>query len=279
MLEREYARDLRILFVTRLQESIRERILPRLPALVAEARAERPRVTPIRIDAWPDEVAELRRLMDIDLEGVEGAVTQRAQDMSVRLNQSNRSQWSRAMRGTIGVDIIAAEPGLRNQLATFTRQNASLIRKMQTDAINDIEGAVQRGLQQGLRVEEIRDDILGRVEVSANRAQFIARDQVAKFSGQLNETRQTSIGVTEYVWRTSRDERVRGRPGGLYPRSRPSHWAMEGKTCVWDDPTVYIVDGERVPRSTIGGVEKHPGQDFQCRCTAEAVLDDLFEGL
>jgi uncharacterized protein with gpF-like domain len=81
----------------------------------------------------------------------------------------------------------------------------------------------------------------------------------------LTQLRQTELGVSKYIWRTSRDERV-----------RESHRAMEGRTAVWDDPAVYLDDeGDRHPRSGIGGVELHPGEDFQCRCFAEPVLEDL----
>lgn len=67
----------------------------------------------------------------------------------------------------------------------------------------------------------------------------------------------TSLGIKKYRWRHSRDERVRGNPGGKYPKARPSHWAREGKIYSWNDPPP-------------GG---HPGMDYQCRCTAEPVFE------
>ena len=66
--------------------------------------------------------------------------------------------------------------------------------------------------------------------------------------GNLTELRQTSIGVTDYVWSTSGDERV-----------RPEHAARNGKVYKWSEPPA-------------GG---HPGEDIQCRCRAIPVLDDL----
>jgi SPP1 gp7 family putative phage head morphogenesis protein len=55
--------------------------------------------------------------------------------------------------------------------------------------------------------------------------------------------------VEEYVWSTSRDERV-----------RPSHSAKDGKRFKWNDP----------PSDT-----GHPGNEIQCRCVAIPVLDDF----
>jgi uncharacterized protein with gpF-like domain len=51
---------------------------------------------------------------------------------------------------------------------------------------------------------------------------------------------------------------------------------MEGKTCLWSDPTVWIdQNGKTRKRSAINGPEQHPGIPIQCRCTASPVLDDL----
>ena len=77
----------------------------------------------------------------------------------------------------------------------------------------------------------------------------IARDQVNKSIGDLNRIRQGQIGVTHYEWSTAGDNRV-----------RDTHRANDGATFSWTDP----------PLAT-----GHPGHDYQCRCVALAVLDDL----
>ena len=76
-------------------------------------------------------------------------------------------------------------------------------------------------------------------------ARRIARDQVNKAVGQFSRMRQTDVGVTRYVWRTSLDERV-----------RPTHADLEGTEQSWD---AAPVDG-------------HPGEAIQCRCRAEPVI-------
>jgi SPP1 gp7 family putative phage head morphogenesis protein len=270
---------LRRLVGDRLEEIVRSEILPRLPSLVAEARGKRPTGAAsamIRVDAWPEEVFALRDLMRIGLEDTPELAAQRAEDISVDVSNQNRNQWAAIMRSTVGVEVISGEPWLRDQANSFVSQNASLITKLSEDAIADIEGTMQRGLSSGLRVEEMRKQILERVEVSKKKAQFIARDQVASFNGQLTRLRQEDLGISRYVWRTSRDERVRGRPAGLYPKAKPSHWVMEGKLCSWENATIYYdADGNVRKRSSIGGPNKHPGEDFNCRCTAEAHIEDV----
>jgi SPP1 gp7 family putative phage head morphogenesis protein len=119
-----------------------------------------------------------------------------------------------------------------------------------------------------VRVEEIRNRIQARMNVVRSRAELIARDQTLKLYGQIQEERQTQAGIEEYVWSTSLDERVRGNPSGIYPKSHGNHWKLEGKTFRWDDPPV-------VDPTT--GRKEHPGGDFQCRCAAIPVLSDDLE--
>lgn len=97
-----------------------------------------------------------------------------------------------------------------------------------------------------------------------NRARLIARDQVGKLNGELQQQRQADLGIERYIWRTVGDNAV-----------RPSHAAMDGETCRWDDPTVYLSGSRWANRSSIGGVEEHPGQDYQCRCSADADFSEI----
>ena len=60
--------------------------------------------------------------------------------------------------------------------------------------------------------------------------------------------RQKEIGVTEDVWRTAGDERV-----------RETHAANDGETFKWSDDTPGPADGR-------------PGEEINCRCYAEPVL-------
>lgn len=114
-----------------------------------------------------------------------------------------------------------------------------------------------------------------------SRSDLIARDQLSKLNGQVTKRRQQEIGLTIYKWNTALDERVRGRPGGLYPNARPSHWVLEGKFCSWGDSTIYADTLEEAiqekwkKRSSIGAVEEHPQIPINCRCSGEAVFTDI----
>jgi SPP1 gp7 family putative phage head morphogenesis protein len=179
------------------------------------------------------------------------------------------------------VDVFTAEPWLRDELRSWARESGALITTLEDDAIRQVETWAQRGVREGQRHTEIAKKIEERLGVSRRRARLIARDQTKKLNGRLTEERQRKAGVSMYIWRTSRDERVRGNPSGKYPDSKPSHHALDGKYCRWDDPTVYAdsPEGPWKSRASIGAVEEHPGQPINDRCTAEPVLNSLLEAL
>ena len=89
----------------------------------------------------------------------------------------------------------------------------------------------------------------------AKRHGLLARDQVLKLNAGINQPRQRQVGVREYDWWTSGDERVRERHVELH-RTRQR----------WDAP----------PEVAPGRFE-HPGGDYQCRCTASPVLPEWLE--
>lgn len=144
-------------------------------------------------------------------------------------------------------------------LHTFIESNVELIRSVESRYINDVQQTILTGFREGRTISDIANQVSSRGKVSISRARFIARDQIGSLNAEITRTRDIKMGISKYRWRNSQDERVRGRPGGLYPDARPSHWHREGKVFYWNKP----------PK---GG---HPGQDKLCRCTAEAILDEI----
>src|SRR5690606_6578233 len=91
------------------------------------------------------------------------------------------------------------------------------------------------------------------------RSEFTAREQIGKLNPKIQQERQQALGAETYIWRTSKDSRV-----------RESHRALDGTRHRWDNPP--IVD-ERTGRRA------HPGEDFQCRCRAEMDVDAVLAAL
>jgi SPP1 gp7 family putative phage head morphogenesis protein len=168
-------------------------------------------------------------------------------------------RFNEQMRSAIGIDLgaIIVGEGIGNTVEAAVQRNVSLIRGLTSDVAKRIETKLLDALTKGLANREIEKVLSAEFGIARRRAKLIARDQAASFNGDLNRIRQQAMGVTEYVWSTSLDERVRGNPEGKYPNARPSHWDREGKTFKWSSPPE---DG-------------HPGQPINCRCTARAIIE------
>ena len=243
--ERKYAAEL-VAFVREIENEIDRLLIERLPQLHDEAT---------RFDSWADDVDEIlesvrlfsaRRISEIQA----GLVLKASE-----LGDWNLRQYKRSIRAVLGVDVLARDANVAEMFSSWVRENVSLIKSIPDQMLTQVEGIAQRGLRSGRSPRDLAKEIRGRFGVTESRARLIARDQIGKLNGQITQKRQTDLGVDTYFWQSSNDERV-----------RPTHDAMEGKLCRWDDPTVYSDDMGATwkKRSSIGGVELHPGEDYQC---------------
>lgn len=92
--------------------------------------------------------------------------------------------------------------------------------------------------------------------MTASKAELLARDQTLKLNAAISRTRQQAAGISKYYWTTVGDERV-----------RKMHDDLDGKLFSWDDP----------PITNEAGDHNHPGEDYQCRCTASPYLPEFEE--
>lgn len=152
------------------------------------------------------------------------------------------------IRRVIGISIRDADPGVAAHIDQFRAINVSRIKSLAGQELVQITQLLERSEATGARVEVLRKAIQERFEVGRSKAALLARDQTLTLNAQLARTRQQNVGIVEYIWTTSGDERV-----------RPEHEERDGKVFRWDTPPE---DG-------------HPGEPIQCRCTAFPVLPAL----
>jgi SPP1 gp7 family putative phage head morphogenesis protein len=244
---------------------VREELWSRMPGVIEEAQQKRP---DSRSDRWIDSIAEIfaRILHRTGL--ITFQAEQQAHQVAVQVNNWNAKELRKAANATLGVDIFPSEPWLLDELAAFAKQNADLIESLPSQACTQIEQLSIQAVRSGTSWRSLAEEIQAKFGATEARAKLIAADQVAKLNGQLTQFRQQEIGVTEYEWSSAHDERV-----------RHSHKVLDGKICKWDDDTVYREPGESEwkPRSSIGAVSKHPGQDYRCRCTGLPEMDNVFK--
>jgi SPP1 gp7 family putative phage head morphogenesis protein len=164
------------------------------------------------------------------------------------VSTTNRTEWRRQVRAAYGVDILRGEPWLRDLLSGWELENLALIRSLPDRLVDQLRGEMSRALTSGTSLRQLTQIVRERTGAAESRAELIARDQIGKLNGQLAQRRQTDIGVEQYVWRTSQDERV-----------RPTHRVRDGKTYRWD----------------AGGII--PGSEIRCRCVADPLFPDELE--
>ena len=179
----------------------------------------------------------------------------------------NRDQLKRAVKESVGIDILSNDRGLDQVLDVWVRDNVKDIASMTSDQAHRIEKLVVDGFRNGLRHEEVAKGILDSFKSAADRttlqatgmsaearAKLLARDQIGKLNSDVTKTRQTKLGLRRYRWRTSMDEKV-----------RDSHKELENELFYWDPD-----DGPTPP-------EGHPGMPINCRCYAEPDFSDLLK--
>lgn len=245
-----YFADLRSKVVQPAHALVQRFLLPELASIVAEAsRGD-------RLDArGPKKVNEV---MGKVARAFEPIVTGPGMDeLAARYakatSDKQRAALALQLHASVGVEVPILDKNLGPAIEQFTAVNVSLIKTIPQRYFAQVEAKVIEGVGAGRRWEDIAGDVEKRFDVSESVAKVIARDQVGKFYANLNELRQTNLGITHFYWMTGEDERV-------CPICEPLH----GKRFAWDDP----------PEEGLPG-EVHP----QCGCGADPDTDTLLETL
>lgn len=167
-----------------------------------------------------------------------------------KVERNSRSEFKR-----LGISLRESEPKFGKLIDGWRSENVDRAKSLVGFERDQLSAILAKG--ENKTVSELRGRILERLDVSRAKANLLARDQVLKLNAKITQERQTAAGITEYIWTTSNDERV-----------RETHDELDGETFSWDDPPVTNEAGDR----------NHPGEDYQCRCVAFPVLPELGEG-
>lgn len=239
-------------YFKKLKDLVDIKLIPKISGWVDEITKHHP--TGSRKDAPTDDVKTILEQIQLEL-GVEFS-DQEKEDVALMIARSvsaiNKSNFLGNMKEVANIDLLLAEPYLDNALAMFAVQNADLISSVTDQLLDKVSNRIYDAFRNGDRAESIEQDIGSILDVSDSKASFIARDQIGKLNGQLDRLRQTEVGVSKYIWRGMDDE-----------RERESHRENNDQVFSWDDPPVET---------------GHPGEDYNCRCYAEPVLEDVIDG-
>lgn len=168
-------------------------------------------------------------------------------------------EWKRAVHDTLGIDLLSDYYNAsfyEEYLRRWIDENVLKIKSIPQITLDEMRDIILDGYRRGRSIRDIQREIQETYNVTKHKARMLARDQVASLNSQISQAQQRDAGVTEYVWSTSKDSRV-----------RDCHAELEGKTFSWDDPPEMWY--ETKSRGIVyTGRHCHPGEDFLCRCVA-----------
>lgn len=118
------------------------------------------------------------------------------------------------------------------------------------DRVKDIQERAIQAVINGERPEQLYEMIMASGDVSASRAQLIARTEIGRATGALTQARALSVGSEGYWWR------IEGAG------TRDSHRKMKDKFVRWDNPP------------TLDGMTGHAGCLPNCKCWPEVQIPE-----
>lgn len=236
--EREYLKALRTILREMARET-RENIVPLAVAEIAANRA----MTSDADRSWFRRLLELSIDLAISAEGMVGRI------LGLE-SQRHTERFMETAKRALGIDLAAVvrQEDLGDLLRNAALKNAQLIKGLADDTAKRVSLTVMNAVTNGKSAKDLRAELTRQFGISDRRAQLIARNEISSFNSDMNRLRHVQAGITEYIWRSSADERV-----------RPLHRSLEGRTYEYGKPT----DAEE-------GLP--PGKPIACRCIAQAVV-------
>jgi SPP1 gp7 family putative phage head morphogenesis protein len=159
----------------------------------------------------------------------------------------------------LGFDFFKDDPRMVAEIEKWINENVELIKSISQEYLGKVTTIINESFIQGVTASNVASAISEATGATYKRAKLIARNEISNLNAAIDLTHAEELNIVEYVWRTSRDERVRGNPSGKYPNATPSHHDREGK--------VYSIS------EGAGGSDVHPGIGILCRCTMEMVIE------
>lgn len=148
------------------------------------------------------------------------------------VNMENAKSWREASRASQQSEFLyrllqkEMEGSVGERVRQLTDENAQYITSLPYTVSRQLSHEILRAQQAGSRPETIAKMMTNRFpELTQGRIHLLARTQTSTASTLLTEARSEDLGIAWYIWRTSKDQRV-----------RHSHAHMEDVLVRWRDP-------------------------------------------
>lgn len=164
-----------------------------------------------------------------------------------KVNNRNRRELYKRVEKAIGISTaqLTQREAMKAQTNALMLETAQWAKKLRDETMEMYVANTLRTMSLGRSLSDVLKNFDGMEEKRKNHARTVARTQVSTFNSILTKTRAQNLGVTEAVWVTSRDERV-----------RKCHQVRNGKT----------FDLKKGLYSSCDGKYLLPGVDYNCRC-------------
>lgn len=206
-----------------------------------------------RYDGSNDSITEIIEALERYSEIITPWATKVAENFTADIVRKNDEQWrkhsktiSRELRNLVN----SAPPG--QVMKSIVAEQVKYIKSLPLEAadrVYDIQNRAIEAVVTGGRAEHFAKEIAASGDIAKSRADLIARTELGRATGALDQARALSIGSNGYIWRTAEDGDV-----------RHSHREMEGKFVEWGKPP------------TLDGMTGHAGELPNCRCYKEIVF-------
>ena len=165
--------------------------------------------------------------------------------------KSHKKRWIAAVKRGTGVDIssfMRKKDGNELMITTID-YNSRLINSLSKQTADKVRSSLFLAKKYKWTKARLAEELAKGTNLSRNRAQLIADDQINKINADFNRMRQEQAGIKGYIWK-----------GRLDKRERPLHTGLEGNKYKWDEPT-----------GAEGG--QKPAEPIRCRCVAKPDLE------
>ncbi|EET3159776.1 phage head morphogenesis protein [Escherichia coli] len=206
-----------------------------------------------RYDGSNDSITEIIEALERYSEIITPWATKVAENFTADLTRQNEKVWrqhskniSRELR-----NLVESAP-VGQVMQSIIAEQVKYIKSLPLEAadrVYDIQNRATEAVVTGERAEHFAKEIAASGDIAKSRADLIARTELGRATGALDQARALSIGSNGYIWRTAEDGDV-----------RHSHREMEGKFVEWGKPP------------TLDCMTGHAGELPNCRCYKEIVF-------
>lgn len=187
------------------------------------------------------------------------AIEKYSKKILIRANKYNRERTYKSVEKALGIGVkeLVAKEAMSPTINALILETAQWAKRLRDETLQDFTANTLRSMALGNTVDGILREYDKNALKKKHAATFVARNQMSNFNGILTKLRHEKIGITEGIWITSEDDKV-----------RRCHRVRNFKKFKLNEGLYSSCDGKWLL----------PGTDYNCRCIYKAIIPE-FGGL